>query len=175
MAALRQQKYVMNTPDWRGQTDLDTHLTRNIWKSEIFYGIEIQQDEMINFIAMIEAEAWWEWRDWKQAVASAILNRLKTPWHPKTMNWVLFEWWQFSPMTDWRFNSIVQKGNFSKDSIDVAYQLVRWQLKSNVWNSTFFQVNKLDSDKSQWQTTAKTLKMHSKIGNHTFRVEKQYA
>ena len=148
----------------------------NLYKknnTETFKSIELSKKDLENFTAMIYAEAWWEGERWMIAVWNVILNRMKFWW--KSMQSVLFEKNQFSPVSDWRLAKM--KRNLKPNQILFAKKILNWEFWNPIWNATYFQNLKAEKKRGNWQKRAWTLAHNDKIiiWNHVFRAEEKYA
>lgn len=135
--------------------------------------IEISEKELHNLTAIAYAEAFWDaWDKWIAAVVNVILNRSKL-WG-KSINQVIFEKWQFSPIADWRFKKF-SKSITQKDK-DLVKRILNWEIPNPIWRATFFQNKNAESSKWNWQRRANTLAHNKKvtIWNHIFRTEKKF-
>lgn len=134
---------------------------------------KISKEKLINFTAMVLAEAKAEWEKWMAAVWYSILNRTKLWW--KDINQVLFEKGQYSPIMDGRFIKIRNK--ITPEDLNFAKKIIKWEIKNPIWKATFFQNKTSEKQKWNWQKTAKTLDQKNKIviWNHIFRTEIAHA
>ncbi len=130
---------------------------------------KISKEKLINFTAMVLAEAKAEWEKWMAAVWYSILNRTKFWW--KDINQVLFEKGQYSPLMDWRFKKV--KKEVTPEDLAFAKKIIKWEIKNPIWKATFFQNKTAEKEKWNWQKTTKTLDQKNKIviWNHIFRTE----
>lgn len=135
---------------------------------ETFKNIELTKKDLIDFAAMIKAEAWWEWKIWMAAVAFVILNRMRLWW--KSMSSVLFQESQFSPVANGEFSKT--RKNINKNDLNFAKDILNWLVKNPVWIATFFQNERAERRKNNWQKKSKNLFLIWKVWNHIFRWEK---
>lgn len=135
--------------------------------------IEISKKELHNLTAIAFAEAFWDaWEIWISAVVNVILNRKRLWW--KSINQIIFEKWQFSPIRDWRFKRFSK--SITENDKNLVKQILNWEIKNPIWNATFFQNKNAEKSRWNWQKKAPTLAHNKKvvIWNHIFRTEKQF-
>lgn len=142
-------------------------------KKENFKNIEISEKDLHDLTALVFAEAHWDfWEKWIAAIIYVILNRKK--FWKKSIKQIIFEKWQFSPITDGRFKKF-SKSITQKDK-DLVRKILNWDIPNPIWNATFFQNKSAESSKWNWQRSASTLAHNKKIiiWNHIFRTEKKF-
>lgn len=114
--------------------------------------------DLVELRKIVECEAGGEPYEGKVAVASVILNRVKSQDFPNTIHDVIFEPKQFSPITNGAFNKVVVSKDTEK-AVDEAL------LKGdNVNGATYFRTIK--GAEGSWHEVA--LKKIKTIGNHNF-------
>ncbi len=129
--------------------------------------VKISENEFINYVAMVQAEAWWEPKKWKVAVAHVILNRLYSDKFPNSIGKILFaktQSWnsEFSSVDDGRLNSI--KGLWiQSEVVDVVKWILLWKIQDPTDWALFFQKSSI---KKWWQINNLALK--TKIWWHNF-------
>lgn len=128
-------------------------------------------NEMRNLATMILAEAGGEWETGMVAVGYAIMNRSRL-WG-KSINSVLFERGQFSPVADGRFKRMQSK--VSAKHLAIAQGVVNGSFRNPIGNATFFQTIGAEWQKKNWQRRASNLRVVARIGSHIFRSEKRFA
>ncbi|RKW20738.1 hypothetical protein D8B46_08930 [Candidatus Gracilibacteria bacterium] len=163
-----------NSENFNGENSSEYY--NNLYKknnTETFKSIELSKKDLENFTAMIYAEAGGEGERGMIAVGNVILNRMK--FWGKSMQSVLFEKNQFSPVSDGRLAKM--KRNLKPNQILFAKKILNGEFGNPIGNATYFQNLKAEKKRGNWQKRARTLAHNEKIiiGNHVFRAEEKYA
>lgn len=122
-------------------------------------------EEMHNMARMVLAESRGESRQGQLEVAYVILNRVRSSLHPNTINGVLFEKGQFSPVADGSFKAV--------NTTFEALQIVREAFRTfdTSYQATYFMNPRTSSANARrWQEN-NTNKLYT-IGNHVFSADK---
>lgn len=122
------------------------------------------QDEIVSLAKIMLAEARGESEQGRLEVAYVVLNRVRSQLHPDTINAVIFEPGQFSPITDGSF------GRISVSDNDIALAIKALRTFPDDYQATYFMNPKIATARARkWQEN-KTIKSHT-VGNHVFRAD----
>lgn len=122
--------------------------------------IKISMKEIRLLKRIVMAEAVGEPMEGQIAVANVVLNRVKSPWYPNTIEEVIFQHGQFNPTWDGSLDRI----DFIKPTVKLAVIKAIAGYEA-VPGSTLFFLNK---DIATDMTIPNTRTYVEKIGNHTF-------